>query len=59
MNPTRSHTYTFNLYGVPTVDEMIDELHRAKEVMSGAAKCRFTIHNDQRDGYSCTGNVTQ
>jgi hypothetical protein len=53
---TRSHQYTFDIYHEPTVDEMIEELMHAKDIVSGSAKCRIRAGDSQFDGYSI--NVT-
>ena len=52
MGVTRSHTYTFSLFGSPTLTELIGELGKAAQLMGDNAKVRISVCNDQREGYS-------
>lgn len=56
---SRSHTYTFSLYGAPTIDVLIAELQQAKSIMTGEAKVRISTTDDQRDGYSMRAVVSR
>lgn len=58
MPATRSHNYNFSFYSVPTIDELLEELAAAKQVMGGNAQCRFKVSDSQRDGYSVQSDIT-
>jgi hypothetical protein len=59
-NISRSHVFAFTLFGVPTLDELIDELDAARQVMGGDSKCKIDAHNgDQRDGYSMSVSISR
>lgn len=55
---SRSHTFTFSIYGTPTLDQLEREIARAKQVLGGSAKIRIRTSSDQRDGDSLTATVT-
>ena len=52
LQPTRSHNYVVDFYGVPTAEEVEEEIARARTVFGVGMRMRFSSHDDQRDGYS-------
>lgn len=60
---TSSHTYTFNIYGVPIAEQLIEELQKGVQAVGPRAKTRVRHSSDQRDGetlmVTMTGNGPQ
>lgn len=55
---SREHHFQFQIYQVPTLDELIAELTKARQIMGGVAKCRIKSYDDQRDGYSMSVQIS-
>lgn len=56
---TSSHTYTFSIYGVPTVEQLQEELDKAKQAVGPGARVRIKTSSDQRDGDHLSATVTE
>jgi hypothetical protein len=55
---SRSHTYSFTLYGRPDLDDLIAELQKVKAAMPPDMEKKVTIHSvSDREGYSMTVKV--
>lgn len=53
-----SHTYSFSINGVPEIEQVENELAKAKAAVGSKAKVRIKSFEDQRDGYSMNVVVT-
>lgn len=57
---TASHTYSSTFYGVPSIEQVEEELAKAKRAVGEGARVRFKSHDgDQRDGYSVSLTVSK